>query len=87
MAVHPDRGRVYRRCDCRDANGKQFGARCPKLNRNTRHGSWAYAVDFPSANGRRRQQCRSGFPTRKAARQALEHALECERTGLDLRTT
>ncbi|WP_329491878.1 site-specific integrase [Kitasatospora sp. NBC_01246] len=37
-----------------------------------------------SADGRRRQQCRSGYPTRKAACQALEHALDYERTGLNL---
>ncbi|MER7769886.1 tyrosine-type recombinase/integrase [Kitasatospora sp. NPDC096140] len=84
MAVHPDRGRIFRRCGCRDAVGKQFGARCPSLDHSTRHGSWAYAFDVPSTGGRRRQRCRSGFRTRRAAREALERALECERTGLDL---
>ncbi len=84
MTAHPDRGRIYRRCGCRDTGGKQFGARCPSLNRSTRHGSWAYAFDVPSTDGRRRQRCRSGFRTRGAAHEALERALECERTGLDL---
>jgi len=84
MAVHPHRGRIHRRCGSRDTDGRQFGARCPKLTQATRHGSWTFAVDMPSADGRRRQQCRNGYPTRKAACQALEHALEYERTGLDL---
>ncbi|MFC9913319.1 tyrosine-type recombinase/integrase [Streptomyces sp. NPDC127197] len=78
----PERGRLYRRCDFRRPDGRQFGASCPKLKGLSRHGSWAFAVDLPSADGRRKPHCRSGFPTRKAAHAALEHALSCERTGL-----
>ena len=31
MSRNPNRGRVYRRCACRDTTGKQLGARCPEL--------------------------------------------------------
>ncbi|MFF7981528.1 tyrosine-type recombinase/integrase [Streptomyces sp. NPDC007901] len=78
----PERGRLYRRCGCRRPDGRQFGAACPKLKGRSRHGSWAFAVDLPSIDGRRKPHCRSGFPTRKAAHAALEHALTCEHTGL-----
>lgn len=79
---HPQRGRVYRRCGCRDASGRQYGARCPKLNSRHRHGSWAYALDVPSASGRRSTRCRSGFVTQAAAHAALDRAVEAERTGI-----
>jgi hypothetical protein len=46
MRPNPHRGRVYRRCACRDSNGSQLGTRCPKLT-NPRHGTWAFAVDRP----------------------------------------
>ncbi|GAB3002597.1 hypothetical protein GCM10023080_080320 [Streptomyces pseudoechinosporeus] len=78
----PERGRLFRRCGCRRPDGRQFGAACPKLKGRSRHGSWAFAVDLPSADGRRKPHCRSGFPTRKAAHAALERTLTCERTGL-----
>lgn len=40
-----NRGRVYRRCACRESTGRQLGARCPLLA-NRRHGRWAFAVDL-----------------------------------------
>ncbi|GAA2374398.1 hypothetical protein GCM10010246_81540 [Streptomyces cuspidosporus] len=79
----PERGRVYRRCGCRRPDGRQFGASCPRLQDGSRHGSWAFAVDLPSADGKRHPLCRSGLATRKAGKTALERALESERTGLD----
>ncbi|MEU6252625.1 hypothetical protein [Streptomyces sp. NPDC047043] len=78
----PERGRLYRRCGCRRPDGRQFGASCPKLKGRSRHGSWAFAVGLPSADGRRKPHCRSGFPTRKDAHAALKHALTREDTGL-----
>jgi hypothetical protein len=39
MSRNPHRGRVYRRCACRDDTGKQIGARCPGLSQR-RHGRW-----------------------------------------------
>ncbi|GLI01059.1 hypothetical protein [Phytohabitans aurantiacus] len=70
MRPNPNRGRVYRRCGCRDTNGQQLGARCPQLA-NPRHGSWAFAVDMPSPDGKRKTMRRSGYDTRADARTAL----------------
>ena len=47
MRSHTHRGRVYRRCACRTTNGKQIGARCPRLVGTARHGTWTFAVDMP----------------------------------------
>jgi hypothetical protein len=80
MRPNPNRGRVYRRCGCRDANGRQLGARCPQLA-NPRHGSWAFAVDMPSPDSRRKTMRRSGYDTRADARTALASVLECERAA------
>jgi len=81
MSRNPNRGRVYRRCGCRDAAGRQIGAGCPALAQR-RHGRWAFAVDLPSLNGRRKTLRRSGFPTQAAARSALHRVLACERAGV-----
>jgi hypothetical protein len=35
MNRNPNRGRVYRRCACRDTTGKQLGAHCPELTTAT----------------------------------------------------
>jgi integrase len=64
------RGRVYRRCSCRDAGGKQLGQSCPRLATDGKHGSWYYAVDLPTA-GKRKTMRRGGFTTRAAASRAL----------------
>jgi integrase len=63
---------VFRDCACRSPEtGRQYGrGGCPKLARDSRHGSWHYVVDVPAAGGHRRQMHRSGFPTRTAAKEA-----------------
>ena len=86
MRPNPNRGRVYRRCACRDSNGKQLGTRCPKIA-NTRHGTWAFAVDLPSLDPRRKTMRRSGFATKTDAADALTKVLECERSGVRLDDT
>ncbi|ARF78061.1 tyrosine-type recombinase/integrase [Kitasatospora aureofaciens] len=78
----PQRGRVYRRCGCRDVAGRQYGTRCPKLNADLGHGSWAYAVDLPSTTGKRETRRRSGFSDQSAALTALQNFLLAERTGI-----
>ncbi|MFD4395557.1 tyrosine-type recombinase/integrase [Kitasatospora sp. NPDC058478] len=83
----PQRGRVYRRCGCRDAAGRQYGARCPILNTYSDHGRWAYAVDLPSTSGKRETRRRSGFPDENAALTALQRFLAAERTGIALDET
>ncbi len=84
MSMRPTRGRVYRRCACRDTTGKQLGTHCPHLAGNSKHGRWAFAVDMPSLTGRRSTMRRSGFPTRTAAKTALERVLSCERAGITI---
>ena len=86
MRPNPNRGRVYRRCGCRDENDRQLGARCPQLA-NPRHGTWAFAVDMPSADRTRKTMRRSGYNTRSDARAALARVLECERAGVYLDDT
>jgi integrase len=57
---------VFKRCQCRDANGKRVKS-CRKT-----HGSWAYTVDVgrDEKTGRRKQKVRSGFRTREDAEAA-----------------
>jgi integrase len=87
MRSHTHRGRVYRRCACRTSDGKQLGARCPRLASTARHGTWTFAVDMPSLTGKRTTMRRGGYPTRAAATAALTHVLECERAGVWLDDT
>ena len=45
-------------------------------------GTWSFVADLPSADGGRRQARRRGFPTSKAANDALHELLESARAGL-----
>jgi integrase len=65
------RGSVFKRCQCRDGNGKRI-KNCRKP-----HGSWAFTVDAGTnpATGKRRQITRSGFRTRVEAEEALTEEL------------
>lgn len=67
---------VYRRCGCRDADGKTLGAQCPKLKSDPKHGTWTYylAAGADPQTGRRRQIRKTGYPTKKAAQQARNEA-------------
>ncbi len=65
------RGRVYRRCACRDDAGRQLGQSCPRLASDGKHGVWYYAVDLPSTAGKRKTMRRGGFSTKAAASRAL----------------
>ncbi|MDH6134116.1 hypothetical protein P3T37_003518 [Kitasatospora sp. MAA4] len=73
MRSPTDRGRVYRRCGCRDDQRKQLGTRCPHLTADPDHGTWAFAADAPSTDGTRHTVRRSGFPDEIEARTALRH--------------
>jgi hypothetical protein len=79
MRPDPNRGRVYRRCGCRDEHGRQLGARCPQLA-NPRHGRWAFAVDMPSPDRTRKTMRRSGYETRSDAVRA-ENLVQVMRPG------
>jgi hypothetical protein len=83
MRRNPNRGRVYRRCACRDTMGRQLGAHCPELT-NRRHGRWAFAVDLPTIDGCRKTMRRCDFPTQRHARAALHRVLACERAAIHL---
>ncbi len=69
------KGRVYRRCACRGDDGNQLGTLCPALAADRKHGTWTFAVDVPSVDGRRKTMRRSGYPTKTAAHQALTNVL------------
>jgi integrase len=65
------RGSVFKRCQCRDSEGKRI-KNCRKP-----HGSWSYVVDagIDPATGKRRQIPRSGFRTKADAEEALTEEL------------
>lgn len=81
-ATTADRGRVYRRCGCRDAHRRQLGARCPRLLTDGHHGTWTFAVDVP-AQHRRTTVWRGGFTSHDAAEAALRTFLEGEADGFN----
>jgi hypothetical protein len=64
-------GRVYRRCGCRTADGKLVGPSCLHLATDDKHGTWGFAVDLPSLDGRRKTMRRGGFTTKREATQQL----------------
>lgn len=68
------KGRVWRRCGCRDEHGKQYSADhpCPKLG-DKGHGSWAYRVALgrDPGTGKRLTEYRQGFTTKRAAEAEL----------------
>jgi integrase len=63
---------VYRRCGCRDQDGKQYGASCPQLA-DPRHGSWGYYLSHGSdpRTGKRRQFRKAGYASKRQAQSAL----------------
>jgi integrase len=71
------KGSTRKRCGCFGDDGKQLGARCPKLRRrdgtwNPRHGTWSFAVSYPGRNGKRTQVVRGGFATEAEAQAELD---------------
>ncbi len=64
---------MYKRCSCKDSNGKELGAACPRLEQS-KHGKWCYRVELPADRaGKRRPRRRSGFATAKEAQDELNH--------------
>src|SRR4051812_17988305 len=70
-------GSVYRRCACRDDNGKMRGASCPRLGRERGHGTWYFHADTgrDPSTGKRREKRKGGFATKKDAEKALAEVL------------
>jgi integrase len=52
------------------------------IKQDAKRGTWYFVVDLPSTDGKRRQIRRRGFPTKKAARAALDDLTEDVRHGL-----
>jgi integrase len=79
------KGSTFKRCGCRDENGRQLGARCPKLTRKG-HGAWWGRYDAPrAADGRRRQEKLGPFPTKAEADAGLADAVQAIARGTYLR--
>ena len=81
MGQRAQRGRVYRRCGCKDGHGKQLGAWCMRLLEEAEHGSWTYCVDLAPEDDRRRTRRRGGFASEAEAAQELAAVLEGELSG------
>ena len=71
------RGSVHKRCQCpveRNIKGERLS--CKKA-----HGSWSFVADAPAGVGKRRQLKRGGFPTKKAAEEALAALVDSASKG------
>lgn len=65
-------GSITRRCRCRDENGRDLGAACPKLGRRG-HGAWRVRQELPPASdGTRRTFRRGGYEVKDDAQDALD---------------
>ncbi|MEU7581965.1 site-specific integrase [Streptomyces sp. NPDC041068] len=65
-------GAVYRRCECRDGNGRLLGAACPDLAKRT-HGRPAIRQELPrDADSKRRTFRRTGYDKVKDAQADLD---------------
>ncbi|MEU3318890.1 site-specific integrase [Streptomyces sp. NPDC006785] len=66
------KGSTYRRCYCRDDDGKALGKACPQLS-SRRHGVYAVRQELPArGDGTRRSFSRSGYDTAKKAQEDLD---------------
>lgn len=71
----------YKRCKCRDGDGRELGAGCPKLRRrdgswNPGHGTWYGKQDIPGAPGVARMTLRQGgFATQDEMSDWFEEAV------------
>ncbi|MFE5945314.1 tyrosine-type recombinase/integrase [Streptomyces sp. NPDC056480] len=83
MRTSVGRGRIYRRCGCRDTQRHQVGARCPHLLADSTQGTWTFAVDVPAPGRRRTTVRRGGFANQVSAEEALRRFLEGEAGGFD----
>lgn len=72
-------GRVYRACGCRDREGTQFGAKCPTLAANTKHGTWYYAVRVEGKVLRK-----GGFTSKTSASEELKSVVHRVEAGVKI---
>lgn len=65
-------GAISRRCRCRNDDGRDLGAACPKLGRRG-HGAWQVRQELPAdADGKRRRFRREGYATADDAQAVLD---------------
>ncbi len=74
------RGTTFKRCACRDEDGKQLGQSCPQL-RSTRHGSWYFVLRIAV---QKHPVKKGGFATQAAADKALQALRSKVTSGTDL---
>lgn len=66
-------GALYKRCFCKNSDGKLVGASCPKLKRTPGHGSWALQLEVDTdAVPERVHLRRAGFDTKDKAAATLK---------------
>ncbi len=83
------KGSTFKRCRCRDADGKELGMDCPRLRRSNgtwspRHGTWYYKLELEAGlGGKRRTMKRGGFATETDAEAAMQEAKAKASRGVD----
>lgn len=84
------KGSTYKRCRCRDENGKEYGTKCPKLRRgdgsySPTHGRWYFKLELDAdETGKRRFVRRGGFDSLKEAEAELDEARKRAGKGVDV---
>ena len=73
-------GTTYKRCRCRDADGKELGANCPSLHRkdgawNPRHGQWYFWVELVIVDGGPRTMLKRGGYAKQAEAEAIRESI------------
>jgi integrase len=68
------KGKIFKRCGCRDGRGQRLEKRCPRLVER-RHGSWYFHCSAPNLRGRSERIRRGGFPSQAAAQTARDEYL------------
>jgi len=83
-------GSTYKRCKCRDADGRELGAECPQLRRrdgswNPKHGTWYFRLEVEAGpGGKRRTVRRGGFASEREAAAERDRAREKAGKGVDV---
>lgn len=85
---------IYRRCSCRDPEGKRFGnlpdratpaqreRTCPTLAKDPKHGRWGFYLSRGfDASGKRLQVREANFMTKREAQRAYAQAKSAHDTG------
>lgn len=78
---------IFRRCGCRDDDGRVLGAKCPSLKSNPRHGTWTYRLARTDPDTKQRKfVTRGGFASKAEAQRAHDDAKRALSQGGSLRT-